>query len=502
MNTTLFQENIRALLEVLPESVQHEEGIYLVGGCVRDAWLGKPIHDIDMVIQGDTKKIARATANAYHGSCYLLDEERHTWRVQITWHDEPMVIDFAAPRALAVEDDLNHRDFTINAMAVPVWKPDELLDVCNGWMDLQRKVIRVCSDTSFLEDPVRTIRAVRFAADLGFRIEPQTFTLLKDAVSKLQAISSERVRDELFKIFICRQPTAAIRVLETCGILSVILPELVDLQRLDQPYPDPQNAWEHTLGVMKGMHSLLEVLIGAYQLDAASNLILGSAVQVLGRYRFQLEEFLKNVLVQERPQQGLLLLSTLLHDVGKTQVVQIDGKGHSQFPGHAEAGKSIAEQICIHLKFSNAEIIRITNGVYGHQIIHQMAESKIGSTPLDIYHLFRKYEDGVLDVCLIGLADTLGKYQQQPPLEYWMKELQASRTLMEAWFEKRQELVDPPRLLDGRELMELLHLKPGPEIGTLLESIREQQVCGSITSSEEAKAWLQKSQPRKKTNYS
>jgi tRNA nucleotidyltransferase/poly(A) polymerase len=496
MNRTLFQENIRALLDVLPESVQHEEGIFLIGGCVRDAWLGKPIHDIDLVVQGDTKKIARVTANVYHGACYLLDKERHTWRVQITWHEEPMVIDFAAPRALTIEDDLNHRDFTINAMAVPVWKPEELLDPCNGWMDLQKKIIRACSDSSFLEDPVRTIRAVRFAADLKFRIEPQTLTLLKYAVSKLQAISPERVRDELFKIFTCRQPSAAIRVLETCGILSVILPELINLKRCHQPYPDPLNAWEHTLGVMKGMQSLLEVLVGIYHNDAASNLILGSAVQVLGRYRFQFEDFLSNALVQERPQRGLLLLSTLLHDVGKDQVVQLDDDGHSYYPGHAEAGKSIAEQICSRLKFSNAEILRIANCVYGHQIIHQMAEGKIGSTPLDIYHLFRQYEDGVLNSCLIGLADTLGKYQQQPPLEYWMKELQASRALMEAWFEKRQELVDPPRLLDGRELMELLNLKPGPEIGVLLESIREQQVCGLITTLDDAKAWLLKSLPR------
>ncbi len=496
MNTTLFQENIRALVDVLPESIQHEEGIFLVGGCVRDAWLRRPIHDIDLVVQGDTKRIARVTANTYQGSCFLLDEERHTWRVQITWHDNPMVIDFAAPRALTVEEDLNHRDFTINAMAVPVWKPEELLDPCNGWVDLQKKVIRICSDSSFLEDPVRTVRAVRFAADLGFRIEPQTLTLLKDAVFKLQAISSERVRDELFKIFTCRQETAAIRVLEVCGILSVILPELVDLQGLHQPYPDPLNAWEHTLGVTKGMQSLLEVLVGTYRTDAASNLILGSAVQVLGRYRFQLEELLNNSLVQERSQRGLLFLSTLLHDVGKSQVVKVDDDGYSQYSGHAEAGKCVAERICSRLKFSTAEILRIANCVNGHQIIHQMVEGKIGSTPLDIYHLFRQYEDVVLDICLIGLADTLGKYRQQPPLEYWMKELKAARTLMEAWYEKRQELVDPPRLLNGRELMKLLHLKPGPEIGSLLESIREQQVCGSISTIDDAKAWLLKNQLR------
>ncbi len=495
MNAALFQENIRALLDVLPESIQHEEGIYLVGGCVRDAWLGKPIHDIDLIVQGDTKKVARLTANEYHGSCYLLDEERDTWRVQIIWKNEPFEIDFAAPRASTVEDDLHHRDFTINAMAVPVWDSVQLLDPCDGGADLQHKIIRACSDTSFLEDPVRTIRAVRFAADLRFRVEPHTLTYMKEAVLRLQAISPERIRDELFKIFTCSHPTAAVRVLGTCGILPVILPELAELQGLPRAYPDPLDVWEHTLGVMKGMQSLLEVLVGTYHQDAASNLALGSAVQVLGRYRFQLDDLLSNTLVQERQLRGLLILSTLLHDVGKKKVVHDDENGHAQFSGHAEAGKGVAEQICTRLKFSNAEIMRIANGVISHQIIHQMAEGAMGASPVDIYHLYRQYGNGVLDACLIGLADTLGKYQQQPPLDYWMKELQAARILMEAWFEKYQELVDPPRLLDGGEVMELLHLKPGPDVGVLLETIREQQVSGLITTSDEAKAWLLKDPP-------
>lgn len=480
-------------IEFLPAEAEEFGQVYLVGGCVRDAFLGKSSHDLDLVVLGDVRQAARVTAKALHSNaCFLLDAERNTWRV-IAEKDGAMVeIDFSAPRAGSLEGDLRLRDFTINAMAVGLHEPAVLIDPCGGMTDLQQKVIRVCSPSSFIDDPVRTIRAVRFAADLGFRIEPATVSLLKGSTKSLSRVSAERVRDEFFKVCTCKNPAPAIHVLENLGLLLEIFPELKGLTDLPQAYPDPLDVWQHTMGVVKGLQRLLTVLSGRFPADEAQNMLMGKAVQALGRYRQNLEQVWGERPVKDRPVLGLLYWMAILHDAGKPVVVKFDDKGHTSFPGHAGAGAAIAETACTRMKLSRAEIKRTSLAVNGHQLLHQLAEGKGDSSPLGIYRLYRQYGESMLDICILGLADTLGKFQQQPPEEYWQKELDTARLLMEAWFEKQAEWIDPPRLVDGNELMQLESLEPGSQVGDLLEQIRELQVTGEIKTRQDLLAWLEK----------
>lgn len=493
-----IQENIASFFDLLPHSLLECGEVYLVGGCVRDACLGVSNHDLDLVVIGDVSKAAKMTARHLNsGTCFKLDEERNGWRVIADIEDQQLMIDFASSRAANIYEDLQLRDFTINAIAVSLRNPAVLIDPTGGLLDLREKNVRGCAPATFQDDPVRTIRAVRFAADMQFRIEPQTIIWLKESVEALFRVSPERIRDEFFRVCTCRQPVRAIHALEATGILFQIFPVLKALKDLPQAHPDPLDVWQHTLGVVKGLQSLLAVLIGDYPSEGTGNLFLGSSVLALGRYRKDLEGIYKTCLVQNRTLQGLLYWSALLHDVGKAQVVQIDSTGSTRFPEHAQAGGQTAESIGAHLKLSRAEVQRISRAVCGHQILHHLAEGKADASRLGIYQLYRQYGEGILDICLLGLADTLGKYQQRPPEELWQKENQAARLLMEAWFEKRTELVDPPRLLDGKEVMQLLQLEPGPVVGHILEEIRELQVVGEIKTRQQVLTWLD---TRKRSN--
>ena len=489
---TQIPYTLQQTLDFVPSAARECGQVYLVGGCVRDAFLGKSSHDLDLVVLGDVQKTARLAAKALKSpACFLLDAERNTWRVIADKDGGQVEIDFSSPRASSLIGDLALRDFSINAMAIDLQNPESLIDPCGGLQDLHQNTVRACSPTSFSDDPVRAIRAVRFGADLGFRIEPQTLTWLKQSIHKLQSVSSERIRDEFFKVCTSGNPAAAIHVLESLDMLFIVFPELRDLKGLPQAHPDVLDVWQHTAGVVKGMQRLLAVLTGSYPSEEAQNLVTGKAVLTLGWYRSSLTEVWGACPVKNRPLQGLLYWMALLHDAGKSSVVKFDDRGYTSFAGHAEAGADIAESACIRLKLSRAEVKRVSQGVTGHQLIHQLAEGKGDTSPLGIYRMFRQYGESMLDICILGLADTLGKFQQTPPEEYWQKELDAARLLLEAWFEKHSEWISPPRLVDGNELMHLLALKPGSEVGEILEQVRELQAAGQIKTRLDLLAWLE-----------
>ena len=486
---------LQQILDFLPSAVNECGQVFLVGGCVRDAFLGKSSHDLDLVVLGDVQKAARLAAKALNSSaCYLLDTDRNTWRVIADKEDSQVEIDFSSPRAPSLEGDLALRDFSINAMAVELQKPEMLIDPCSGMGDLHQKIVRACSPTSFSDDPIRTIRAVRFAADLGFRIEPQTVSWLKLSIQKLPGISSERIRDEFIKVCTARDPAVAIHVLDSLGVLFIVFPELQGLKGLPQTFPDALDVWQHTAGVVKGLQQLLAVLTGSYPTEEAQNLVTGRAVLTLGRYRTSLEKVWAACQVKDRPLNGLLYWMALLHDAGKSRVVTYNDQGITSFAGHADAGADIAESACTRLKLSRPEVKRVSLAVKGHQLIHQLAEGKGDTSPLGVYRMFRQYGESMLDICILGLADTLGKFQQQPPEDYWQQELDAASLLMEAWFDKQSEWISPPRLVDGNELMQLLALEPGSVVGDLLEQVREQQVVGKLKTRQDVLAWLDEKQ--------
>ncbi len=209
--------------------------LYLVGGAVRDAMLGRLSLDLDFAAPADGIRLARRVADVLEADVFPLDDVRDTGRVIVTLADGLREkLDFATYRGDSLEDDLRHRDFTVNAMAVDL-RSMSLLDPLGGAADLRAGKLRACAETSMCDDPIRVLRGIRLAAGLGFQIDPSTRQAMKSAAPLIEGISPERVRDELFHILEGPQASASVRALDMLGVLRHILPELEAMKGVQQP---------------------------------------------------------------------------------------------------------------------------------------------------------------------------------------------------------------------------------------------------------------------------
>ncbi|NPA93792.1 MAG: CCA tRNA nucleotidyltransferase, partial [Chloroflexi bacterium] len=162
------------IIKDLQDAVPTPQEVYLVGGTVRDLLRGHPIHDVDLVVPRDGLAFARKLANNLKAAFYPLDASRDTGRIILGEGSQRMIIDVAVFRGPTLEDDLRARDFTVNAMAMPLHQPTQLIDPTQGLRDLKDKRLRACTSHAFADDPLRVLRGVRLAVALQFRIEPQT----------------------------------------------------------------------------------------------------------------------------------------------------------------------------------------------------------------------------------------------------------------------------------------------------------------------------------------
>ena len=210
------------VVQVVSQILKENENCYLVGGAVRDIVLGRRIQDFDFATDIDPRRLARKVADRLDGSFFVMDDKRFTSRVILPQVDQSRVVmDFSALQG-TLENDLHQRDFTINSMAIDIRQPDTIIDPLKGGRDLQEKWLRPCKSSSFLDDPIRVIRAVRYATELGLKIESQTTSLITNAIELLDHVSPERKRDELFKILDIPRSYAAILILQKLGILRTL----------------------------------------------------------------------------------------------------------------------------------------------------------------------------------------------------------------------------------------------------------------------------------------
>jgi putative nucleotidyltransferase with HDIG domain len=467
--------------------------IYLVGGAVRDALLGRTSFDLDFVTPGNALKIARKLADELGGAYFALDPQRNVARIILKPNEigqkeltQTAKIDISKYQGQDLQADLRGRDFTINAMAVEVQRLESVVDPLNGAEDLIKKRLRACSAGSFTADPVRILRAVRFSADLKLRILPETLDLIREAAPLLPRVSAERLRDELFRILVLAHPSSSLRLLDMLGALEPVLPEVCLLKDVRQGSPHVMDAWEHTLDILNRMEGLLEVLSAQYNPDKAGNLSLGLTVLQLGRYRQQLAAHLDSALNPDRPHRGLIFLAGLYHDVGKRVTQSIDEEGAIRFINHGQVGSQLAEKRGQALKLSNLEVRRLVTIVNHHMRPSLLSHHKEAPSRKAVYRFFRDTGVAGVDICLLSLADVLATYGPTLPQERWSRHLEVVRTLLGAWWEDKAEIVLPVALINGDELQKELALAPGPLIGYLLESIREAQVSGEVQDREQA----------------
>jgi len=488
------------LLQTLRQAWPPQTPLYLVGGAVRDSLLGRETHDLDFTVPSDAISLARDLANRLEAAFYPLDVENDTARVIITLpNGQRAGLDFAGFRGPTLQDDLRDRDFTINAIALDVHS-GSLIDPLGGGPDLLAKRLRSCSPHSLETDPVRILRALRQSAALGLRIEPETRQQMKAALPGLERISAERLRDELFKILDGPSPDTVMRALDLLGVFPYLLPELPALRGVTQSPPHVHDVWTHTLAVLRHLEQILALL--APQPDEEKNnadLFSGLLVTRLGRFRASLGEHFAQPLNPDRSPRSLLFFAALYHDIEKPATRSVEETGRIRFFGHDQKGALTLVRRAIALRLSNPEIDRLKTIVSQHMRPHHFSSRKLSQaadpSPRSLYRFFRETGPAGVDILLLSLADLRATYDHTLPQETWSAALDTVRLCLEAWYEKPEDIIHPPQLLNGSDLQSEFKIAPGRQIGQILEAVRENQAAGRISTRAEAllfaRGWLE-----------
>jgi tRNA nucleotidyltransferase/poly(A) polymerase len=480
---------------------------WLVGGAARDIARGLAPVDLDLAIDGDGLQLARALADAFHGSFVPLDDERLTGRAVIPSGvgAPPLIVDVACLRASDIEADLRLRDFTVNALAVPLIPilsgkglfsegsttpphlPATLIDPTGGLADLRVGLLRACGPTSMLDDPLRTLRAARLGAGLGLAAVPELAAQIRAAAPGLAQVAGERVRDELLKLLEAPASAPWLDYLDQLGVLTTVIPELEPARDCAQPRVHFLPVLAHMLETVTSLEWLLRGL-DAGALDQAS-LTLPVAVQAnpgLPRelpYAAEYATLMGELRSGGRRRAALLKLATLIHDNAKPQTKQVHPDGKVSFYGHQELGADAALEICRHLRLSRQDATYVALVVREHMRPGQLRAGEV-LTLRAVVRFFRDTGDAGPDVLLHELADHMATRGPQLRPEHWAAHLEWIRTLLDAHWGLPEERRAP--LVRGGDLIAALGLQPGPQIGAMLRAIAEAQAVGEISSSEEA----------------
>jgi poly(A) polymerase len=464
-----------------------ERGIqsYLTGGFVRDVLLGRDTADIDIALSSDVLELAPRVAVAVGGRYVLLDEVNGVGRVVVASRGTPLAgrrwqIDFSTVRG-DIWQDLGRRDFTVDAMAVELGEVGKdyvpLIDPFNGWDDLHRGVIRAVIETAMVSDAIRLLRAVRLAAELGFTIAGETELLIKRDYHLITTVAAERIREELLRLL--AQNSKFLRYLDTLGLLMAIIPELAQLKGSKQP---PEHFWDvfdHSLETVTAADFLLRQGTLEYATDQVLSVVPWS--EALAEH-FALE------VSNGSNRRSLLKLAALLHDIAKPQTRAIDDNGRIRFLGHAKLGAEVVVNILERLRFSVREVKLVETMVRNHLRPGQMSQEQL-PTRRAIYRYFRDTAGAGVDTLYLNLADHLATRGAHLDLAGWQEHAQMVDYILGQHLQEESS-VSPPKLIDGHDLISIFGLSPGPGIGELLESVREAQAAGEVTTRQQVLTYI------------
>jgi len=470
---------------LLPLLTEEEQPVHIVGGAVRDALLGRPSHDIDLIVPSGALALAERVARRLRLPWFALDDSRDVARI----FAGQTTVDIARYRGDSFAADLRGRDFTINALALPAAgrAPADVIDHHGGLADLGAKVIRVIHAGSISDDPVRALRAARFAVQLNFVATADTIADARAAGPLLSTRTSpERLRDELSRMLALRAPAEAIARLDDWGLLDTVLPEIAALRGIDQSPPHHEAVLPHTLRVLRYLAQVELAVDG----EAIGSVWAEAVGRLLAPYRARLVAHLDEVLDGGMSGRLLMRWAALFHDTGKALTRTVDETGRIRFLGHDEKGARVTAAVLNRLKFSGEAVRRVRDTVDGHMRPLLLAHEGRAPSARAVYRYYRALRAAGVDVGLLALADHLATYDGPGDDGSWENLLIVVATLLEHYFDKREQTVTPVRLLNGQEIMALLGLSPGPQLGHLIAQLEEAQAAGEVTSRDEAVAFL------------
>ena len=417
---------------------------YFAGGCVRDELLGLDPHDYDIATSAKPAEVQKLfphtqAVGAHFGVILVMEHGRAfevaTFRSDHEYIDgrRPEMVTFSTP-----EEDAARRDFTINGMFHdPV--ADKFIDFVGGQEDLKSKTLRAIGDpvARFREDKLRLLRAVRFAARFGYEIDPATWDAIKTHAADIHAVSAERIREELVKILAHPNRVRGFDLLDQSGLLKQILPEIEALKGCEQPaqFHPEGDVFVHT-------RAMLELLSP----DAPAT----------------------------------LSLAVLFHDIGKPPTFRYHAdEDRIRFSGHDRVGANMTEKLMARLRFSRDDIDRVAEAVRQHMVFKDVQNMRTAKLKR---FMAREGFDEELELHRVDCQSSHGALDNYDFLKAKAGEF-------------ANEPLIPPPLVTGHDLM-ALGWKPGPHFGPVLEAVQTAQLEGTLTTREEALAWILHNYPQ------
>jgi len=475
-----IEEAIRALGPLARERTDLPPA-YLVGGAVRDALLGHPITELD-IATAEPQRWAEPLASR-------LNTVPREVGSHFPVHHLPLAdgaIDLA-PISDALDGDLARRDFAVNALAVPLHRlPDNLasldradvIDQHDGLLDLDQRRLRLITEQALVDDPVRMLRAVRFATRLAFTLDPAAQAAITNHAARLSEVAPDRVGQELSQLFSSSRASHSVRLLERTGLLYACFPELAEGDGMDQWPHHRLSVLQHQLAASEWLDILLAPRPPTDEPAAtiwnttwntpwpASS--WGDIRQHLGHHA------------------ATLRIATLLHDIGKPSTRTIEADGRTRFFHHGNVGADIAHARLRAWRFPAKEIDRVSLLLQQHLRPGQISGAGELPTRRALYRFQERLGEATPDVCFLFLADSLATADPEELVRRWP-----------AYIAHIQHIIcwQPPpsaaaihRIVDGNAVMAATGLPPGPQLGEILGQIAEAAAAGDITNADEALA--------------
>lgn len=436
--------------------------VWIVGGALRDALLrAGHIADLDLVVSGDASAPARAIGKATGRPAFPLSEQFGAWRVV----GDGWLCDITPMQGTTIEDDLALRDFTVNAMAMPLFG-GALVDPFDGERDLGESTLRLVAPDAYERDRLRPLRLIRLATELGFDVDPATASATREWGPRVIEAAGERIFAELRRIVVARGAADGIGLASELNVLGAVLPELEALRGIEQSHFHHLDVYDHTIEVLNSLAEIDANLTDYFPDDAQ-----------------ELRAVLTEPLADELARGQALRFAALLHDIGKADTHRLTESGRVTFIGHDSLGADMVRELCMRLRTSE-RLREFLAQITRHHLVLGFLVHERPLSQRAIYRYLKHCSPVEVEVTLLTCADriaTRGK-NAEAAIE---AHLDLARELMTAAL--RWRAAGPPRPpLKGDELAQELGIEPGPDLGHLLAELEEASYAGEVTTADQA----------------